>query len=302
MASARALVSIALSMRNSEGTIVPAIRSLLAQSFRDWELMVLDDGSSDRSVELCARFADERVQVHRDGGQLGLAARLNQAIDLARGATSRAWMPTTSPIRIACERQVTLLQAHTEVDLLGAGMMVFEGDGTPVGVFPSRATHAEICARPDRRLLSRPSDLDRQARVVQALALRPRLAQSRRIRTLLLRSFSRVALRPSLSRCLVIVRMCFRCASRCAGVTTFRAHLLRVARSDGRILHGLRASGRAGSQARVGVGCDLERACHARCCGIGRCHSRRSRREAWRVVWAACHDASCAVPGRPAAL
>jgi len=148
MASARALVSIALSMRNSEATIVPAIRSLLTQSFRDWELLVLDDGSSDRSVELARDCADERVQVHRDGQHLGLAARLNQAIDLARGRYFARMDADDIAYPQRLERQVTWLQAHTDIDLLGAGMMVFEGEGTPIGVFPARATHAEICARP----------------------------------------------------------------------------------------------------------------------------------------------------------
>ena len=50
------------------------------------------------------------------------------------------------PARLA--RQVAFLDTHTEVDLLGTGMMVFEGDGTPVGVFPVHTSHAEICAHP----------------------------------------------------------------------------------------------------------------------------------------------------------
>ena len=142
------LVSIALSMHNSAATIQSAICSLLAQSFVDWELIVLDDGSSDCSVELVRAFADARIQVHVDGRQVGLATRLNQAIDLARGRyIARMDADDVAyPDRLA--RQVEFLQAHRDVDLLGAGMMVFQGDGTPVGVFPSRATHAEICARP----------------------------------------------------------------------------------------------------------------------------------------------------------
>jgi glycosyltransferase involved in cell wall biosynthesis len=142
------LVSIALSMRNAAATIRSAICSVLAQSFVDWELIVLDDGSSDGSAELVRAFADERIRVHVDGTQLGLAARLNQAIDLARGRyIARMDADDVAyPDRLA--RQVEFLEAHMEVDLVGAGMMVFEGDGIPVGLFPSRATHAEICARP----------------------------------------------------------------------------------------------------------------------------------------------------------
>ena len=142
------LVSIALSMRNTAATLRAAICSVLAQSFVDWELIVLDDGSSDNSLELARAFADERIRVHADGRRLGLAARLNQAIDLALGRyIARMDADDVAyPDRLA--RQVEFLEAHPEVDLLGAGMMVFEGDGTPVGVFPTRTTHADICARP----------------------------------------------------------------------------------------------------------------------------------------------------------
>lgn len=145
---ARPLVTIALSMHNASRTIQCAIRSLLAQSFADWELIVFDDGSSDGSAELVRAFADPRIQVHSDGRRLGLAARLNQAVDLARGAYFARMDADDIAYPDRLQRQLAFLQAHTEVDLLGSSMMVFTGDGVPVGLFPSRATHAQICARP----------------------------------------------------------------------------------------------------------------------------------------------------------
>jgi len=141
-------VSIALSMRNAAATIGPAVRSLLAQTMADWELILLDDGSNDASVEVVRNFADHRVQIHVDGKRLGLATRLNQAIDMAR-ARYLARMDADDiayPERL--EQQLAYVDAHPQVDLLGAAMMVFEGDGQPVGLFPSRAEHAQICARP----------------------------------------------------------------------------------------------------------------------------------------------------------
>jgi len=142
------LVSVALSMRDAAPFVEAAVCSLLAQSFIDWELIVLDDGSRDRSLAAVRAFTDARIQVHADGKQLGLAARLNQAIELARGRYL-ARMDADDiayPDRLA--RQVAFMKAHPEVDLVGAAMMVFEGAGVPIGVFPSRATHAELCARP----------------------------------------------------------------------------------------------------------------------------------------------------------
>jgi glycosyltransferase involved in cell wall biosynthesis len=147
-ADAKPRVSIALSMRDAAATIGAALRSLLAQTMADWELILIDDGSSDASVEVARSFADHRIQIQVDGTRLGLAARLNQAIDIAQ-ARYLARMDADDiayPERL--EQQLAYLDAHPQVDLLGAAMMVFEGDGQPVGLFPSRAEHAQICARP----------------------------------------------------------------------------------------------------------------------------------------------------------
>jgi glycosyltransferase involved in cell wall biosynthesis len=114
----------------------------------DWELILMDDGSTDASLNIARGFADPRIRIHADGLRLGLAARLNQAIDQAR-ATYFARMDADDiayPERMA--RQLAYLDAHPEVDLLGSSMLVFEGEGEPIGLFPTRAEHELICARP----------------------------------------------------------------------------------------------------------------------------------------------------------
>ncbi|MEO7405006.1 MAG: glycosyltransferase, partial [Burkholderiales bacterium] len=142
------LVTIGLSMRNSASTIDACLRSVLAQTFSQWELRLFDDGSSDASVARARAFDDPRIVVTADGVQRGLGARMNQAIDAAQGryfaridADDIAY-----PDRLA--RQVAYLDAHPGVDLLGAAMMVFKDDGEPMGLHPVRTTHEELCTRP----------------------------------------------------------------------------------------------------------------------------------------------------------
>ena len=81
----RPLVSIALTVLNAEKTLAVAIRSICDQTFEDWELIVLDDGSTDSSLSIAGRFGDPRIKVFSDGRNRGIAARLNQAMDLCRG-------------------------------------------------------------------------------------------------------------------------------------------------------------------------------------------------------------------------
>src|SRR5438045_1632919 len=79
------LVSIGISFQNARATLADAVRSVLAQTCRDWELLLVDDGSSDGSLELARRIEHPRIQVISDGVNQGLASRLNQIALLARG-------------------------------------------------------------------------------------------------------------------------------------------------------------------------------------------------------------------------
>ncbi len=145
----RPLVSIALAARDAERTLGRALRSLLAQSYSNWELLFYDDGSSDGTLQLAQGFSDSRIRFHADGRNLGLAARLNQAMDRARGGL----LARMDADDIACpqrlEKQVAYLSAHPEVDLLASGALVIDDTDRPLGLFPrSGSDHAGICAHP----------------------------------------------------------------------------------------------------------------------------------------------------------
>lgn len=144
-------VSIALAMRNSAATIDAALRSVALQTFQDWELLVFDDGSTDGSVQCVRRFHDPRIRLFSDHAHRGLAARLNQAIDAANGRYYARMDADDIAYPERIERQFAYLESHLEIDLLGANMMVFEGDGEPVGIQPALETHEQICARPYSR-------------------------------------------------------------------------------------------------------------------------------------------------------
>lgn len=72
------MISIGIPFFNSEKTLEKAIRSVFAQTFQDWELLLVDDGSTDRSLEIARSVKDPRVRIISDGRNRHLAARLNQ--------------------------------------------------------------------------------------------------------------------------------------------------------------------------------------------------------------------------------
>ena len=142
------LISVVMAMRNSASTIKTAIRSIQMQTLDNWELILIDDGSTDGSVEVAKTLADSRIHLQFDGKHLGLAARLNQAVAMSKGEFI-ARMDADDvcyPERFA--QQVKTLQGDATLDLVGCHALVFTDSGDIVGVMHSGLDHRMITAHP----------------------------------------------------------------------------------------------------------------------------------------------------------
>jgi len=141
-------------VRNCAATIALAVRSIVAQTCEEWELLVIDDGSSEETARTAASFHDQRIRVIADGsGNLGLAARLNQGIALAEGKYFARMDGDDVSFPRRLEREVEYLERHPGVDLVGCGMVIFRDKGRMVGVQRARRSHAEICGNSLRSCL-----------------------------------------------------------------------------------------------------------------------------------------------------
>jgi glycosyltransferase involved in cell wall biosynthesis len=143
------LVSVLLPVRNGARTLAIALASLRDQTFDDFEVLVLDDGSDDDSGRLAAAFGDPRIRVLADGRRRGLAARLNEGVRQARGSLLARMDADDLCFPRRLESQVRFLQQHPEVDLVGCGVVVFrdQDEGT-IGLLQSPATHEALIRRP----------------------------------------------------------------------------------------------------------------------------------------------------------
>ncbi len=140
-------VTIALPVFNGGESLQLAVASILSQSFSDWELLIIDDGSTDQAVTKLT-VTDPRVRVLADRRNLGLSRRLNQAIELAQG-TFFARMDhddVAHPDRL--RQQVDRLREYPDIDLLGTQCVVIDEGGSVIGQLPGEVTHEQICARP----------------------------------------------------------------------------------------------------------------------------------------------------------
>ena len=77
-------ISVIMPAFNAGMTIVSAVESVIAQTFSDWELLIVNDGSTDHTLKQVAHFADQRIRVISQLNQ-GVASARNAGLDLAAG-------------------------------------------------------------------------------------------------------------------------------------------------------------------------------------------------------------------------
>lgn len=142
------LVSIGMPVFNCQNTIKSAVQSILNQSYKNWELFLIDDGSTDSTLSLLKELEDSRIKVIAGEKNLGLAARLNQAISLSNGKYFARMDGDDLAYPERFETQVNYLESHREVDLVASKVMVFNAEGIALGSYPFRQSHSEICSRP----------------------------------------------------------------------------------------------------------------------------------------------------------
>lgn len=144
------LITVAMPIYNAGSYLRLAVFSILKQTYTHWELIIIDDGSTDHALKSIEDIQDARIHIRCDGQNKGLAARLNECIELARGEyIARMDQDDVSyPERFA--KQIAYLQGHPDIDLVATRVITMDEDSQITGVFPYRLNHEQICAHPWR--------------------------------------------------------------------------------------------------------------------------------------------------------
>jgi glycosyltransferase involved in cell wall biosynthesis len=115
-------ITIAIPVFNADKYLEQAVNSVLKQSHSDFELIILDDGSTDTSLDIANSIDDKRIRVISDGTNLGLPARLNQVVELAKyDLIARMDADDIIPLD-RLEKQFEYLSKHPEKDLVSTGL------------------------------------------------------------------------------------------------------------------------------------------------------------------------------------
>ncbi len=145
---ARPLVSVIMPLYNAERFVQAAILSVVGQTVKDWELIVIDDGSKDRSYEVAKEQAekDERICLLRNEVNSGVAKTRNRGIELARGEyiafldSDDIWHP--EKLQRQLERMTA---ANADIGYCSYAIIGVSGDKVRADyLVPDRATFEDI--------------------------------------------------------------------------------------------------------------------------------------------------------------
>lgn len=94
-------ISIITPVYQAEKFLKKCVDSILSQSFTDWELLLVDDGSTDKSSEICRTYAEQDARIRYHQKRTAASVRRGmRALRLQRGVISRLWTATISQRRI----------------------------------------------------------------------------------------------------------------------------------------------------------------------------------------------------------
>lgn len=112
-------VSVLMSVHNGERFLREAVESILSQTFTDFEFIIVDDGSTDRSAEIVESYTDARVRLLHNDRNLGLSQSLNRGLQEVVGRYVARMDADDISLPERFERQITFMDQHPEVGACG---------------------------------------------------------------------------------------------------------------------------------------------------------------------------------------
>ena len=127
-------VSIVMAAYNGESHIKMTVDSILNQTFSDFEFIIVDDSSSDLTVELLESYCDSRIRLYRNENNIGQTRSLNIGLSHARGRfIARTDVGDISlPLRL--EHQVLYMNQNPQIKVLGTAAFEYDTRGKIRGI------------------------------------------------------------------------------------------------------------------------------------------------------------------------
>ncbi len=125
-------ISVLVPVYNAAPFIGATIESVLAQSFTDFELLILDDASADNSAEIIAQYKDTRIKFFKNKTNLGISASRNRLVDLAQGEYIAVLDNDDICLPDRLKVQAEFLDSHPEIAFVGTWFELFAPRPVPL--------------------------------------------------------------------------------------------------------------------------------------------------------------------------
>ncbi|NDV46092.1 glycosyltransferase [Paludibacter sp. 221] len=122
-------VSVIMPVFNMENTVAEAIESILQQTYNNFELIIVDDCSTDKTVNVVETFTDKRIRLIRNDERKGNYVRRNQGIDIAKGKYIAVMDADDISLPGRFEKQIRFLRANSDYLAVGSDIVYFSKEG-----------------------------------------------------------------------------------------------------------------------------------------------------------------------------
>jgi glycosyltransferase involved in cell wall biosynthesis len=140
-------VSVIMTIYNAAPYLRSAIDSVAAQTYSSWELIAVENGSTDASPAILAAYDDPRIRALALPRNIGRTPALQYALERTTGDYVAVLDADDLARADRFERQVAFLQGHPDVGVVGAWSREIDADGTLVGEIVTPTEHAELIDR-----------------------------------------------------------------------------------------------------------------------------------------------------------
>ena len=122
-----------MSTFNNENYLKEAISSVLKQTYKNFELIIIDDASIDKTPQILRRIKDKRVRIFRNKKNIGLAKSLNLGLKKAKGELIARCDSDDINIPSRFEKQVRFLDKNRDYILVGSNFDIIDTNGKEIG-------------------------------------------------------------------------------------------------------------------------------------------------------------------------
>ncbi len=144
MHSKASSLTVLLPVYNGERFLKEAIESILGQTYKDFELLIIDDCSKDGSAALIESFNDPRIRFLHNANNLGLIGTLNRGLEEAKGAFVARMDQDDIAAPERLEKQLALMSGDLQLLAAGTAMVLLSAQGEQVGALPVLVGHEAL--------------------------------------------------------------------------------------------------------------------------------------------------------------